>query len=205
MKLHIPEFSIHDGHLCDEQDAYEMLVEDDIIFEEGVPVLALEAAVTNTSAILIETIVEEQSSDKFCLKIKTKVDNGRTKRYRFDERGLLVRISPIDSSVQIVVPEKLRARVLYLAHYPKTSGHPGGTRLFSTLRREFYRPSMALDCYSAVRSCTACAKERIGLRKHKSYLKTFMATAPLEYVAIDILGPLKKTKEGNEYLLVISD
>ena len=32
-----------------------------------------------------------------------------------------------------------------------------------------------------------------------------MPTAPLEFVSIDILGPLRKTKDGNELLLVMSD
>lgn len=34
--------------------------------------------------------------------------------------------------------------------------------------------------------------------ENKSYLKTFTATGPLEFVAIEILGPLKKRKDGNE-------
>lgn len=77
--------------------------------------------------------------------------------------------------------------------------------MFASAIREFYWPSMAMDCYSTVRSCTACAKERIRLRNHKSYLQTFEAKSPLEFVAINILEPIKNMKQGNEYLLVISD
>lgn len=36
-------------------------------------------------------------------------------------------------------------------------------------------------------------------------MKLFTQTAPLEYVAIDILGELVATKRGNTYLLVLSD
>ena len=43
---------------------------------------------------------------------------------------------------------------------------------------------MALDVYNTVRNCASCARERISLRKHASYLKLFPAQAPLEYVAI---------------------
>ena len=77
--------------------------------------------------------------------------------------------------------------------------------MYQTLRRTFYWPSMAMDTYNTVRNCVACAKERISLRKHASFLKLFPATAPLEFVSIDILGPLPRTTTGFRYLLVISD
>ena len=85
------------------------------------------------------------------------------------------------------------------------SGHPGGQKLYEKLRREFYWPSMAVEAYSTVRNCVECAKNRITLRKHASHLKLFPAQAPLEYVAIDILGPLLTSRRKNRYLLVIVD
>ena len=133
------------------------------------------------------------------------LDKGVTCPFKLDKRGLLVRTSPVDKSEQIVVPEDLRSRVLFLAHFPRMSGHPGGTRMFSTLRRQYYWPSMAMDVHATVRGCPECAKERINLRKHASFLKLFPAAAPLEFVAIDILGPLRPTPAGNKYLLVITD
>ena len=45
----------------------------------------------------------------------------------------------------------------------------------------------------------------MSLRKHSSFLKLFPPTRPLEFVAIDILGPLARTTQGNRFLLVISD
>jgi hypothetical protein len=36
-------------------------------------------------------------------------------------------------------------------------------------------------------------------------MNLFPANEPLEFVAIDILGPLTKTVHGNRFLLVISD
>ena len=104
------------------------------------PVLAIDDSAEEISAILIETFVEEQSNDKWCQKIKAKIDNGLIKRYRHDDRGLLVRVSPVYLPVPILVPEKLRPRMLYLAHFPKLAGHPGGSRMFAAMRREFYWP-----------------------------------------------------------------
>ena len=77
--------------------------------------------------------------------------------------------------------------------------------MYQTLRRTFYWPSMALDAYHTVRKCSSCTRERITLRKHATHLSLFSAQAPLEYVAIDILGPLPKTTYGHRYLLCITD
>ncbi len=75
----------------------------------------------------------------------------------------------------------------------------------SDVTSEFYWPSMALDVVRTVRSCSNCAKERLKLRRHSKWLKLFSATRPLEFVSIDILGPFRKTKNGHENLLVITD
>ena len=64
---------------------------------------------------------------------------------------------------------------------------------------------MELDVFNTVRQCAKCAKERLSLGKHARFLKLFPAQQPLQFVAIDILGPLPRTKSGHKYLVVISD
>ena len=64
---------------------------------------------------------------------------------------------------------------------------------------------MALDCSAVAKSCAACARERVKLRKNTKRMKLFTSKAPLEFVAIDILGEQITTKRGNSYILVISD
>jgi Integrase zinc binding domain len=103
------------------------------------------------------------------------------------------------------MPKILQPRTLYMSHYPLLSGHPGATRMYQSMRRLFYWPAMAADAYATVRRCTTCSRDRIKLRQHNSFMKLFPAAGPLEFVALDILGPLPKTKGGNRYLLVISD
>ena len=45
----------------------------------------------------------------------------------------------------------------------------------------------------------------VKLRKNLNRLRLFPATRPLESLAIDVLGPLPKTKAGRRFLLVITD
>ncbi len=56
---------------------------------------------------------------------------------------------------------------------------------------------MALDVVRTV----PCAKKRVKLR----WLQLFLSTRPLEFVAVDMLGAFRRTKDGHEHLLVITD
>ena len=131
------------------------------------------------------------------------INNGKPVPFADDVNGILVRTAL--THPQIVVPHELRARVLRAAHYHKLSAHPGGRKLYQKLRMHFYWPSMAVDAYGVVRNCVTCARNRIKLRKYASALKLFPARAPLEQVAIDLLGELIQTPRGNRFLLVITD
>ena len=159
----------------------------------------------NLQPLTVEELIKVQAEDDECLKLKQKILSGDSTPFHEDERGLIVRVATIDQAHQIYAPKILRPRILLLAHYPRLAGHPGGTRMYQTLRRTFYWPSMALDVFNTVRQCSPCAKERLSLRKHSKFLKLFPAQRPLEFVAIDILGPLPRTKNGNKYLAVITD
>ena len=150
-----------------------------------------------------DELLQEQTSDNFCKKQKAAVRNGVNVNFVIGKNGILYRVTNGDP--QIVVPLPLRDRVLRLSHYAKLAGHPGGRRLYHTLRRSFYWPTMAADCYTVAADCSECAKNRVAVRQHGHKMKLFPAQAPLEFVSIDILGELMKTPRGNRFLLVIAD
>jgi hypothetical protein len=56
----------------------------------------------------------------------------------------------------------------------------------------------------AVRSCEQCARNNVQERSRVNNMQLFTAQEPLDFVEIDILGPLPKTAHGNRFLLVIS-
>ena len=60
----------------------------------------------------------------------------RTEFFR-NADGLLARKARLDGAIQVLVPQLLRDRVLNIAHYPASAGHPGGRRLFYTLRQAY--------------------------------------------------------------------
>ena len=184
--------------------------------EDDIPTLAVEstcaltptpsrrdqlAQQANMSPITREEFVDEQERDEMCQEFRR--TGGR--QFDFDPSGILVRISPLDGKRQIVVPRSLQPRVLRLAHYPVLAGHPGGCRMYHTLRQTYYWPAMAHDAYATVRECSDCARNRVKERSKTSFLKLFPAAAPLEFVCMDILGPLPRTARHNRFLLVLTD
>ena len=64
---------------------------------------------------------------------------------------------------------------------------------------------MASDAFSTVRNCTSCTATRGTLVKNQKEIKLFPAAGPLEFVAMDLLGPLPKTTHRNQHFLVITD
>ena len=152
-------------------------------------------------------ILDAQRNDDFCQTVLSRQDPRKDAAFFEDpEDGLLKRRHPADKTlIQIVVPSALRPRLCTLAHHAVLAGHPGQNRMFYTLRETYYWPHMAADVAATVRNCRHCARNRLRLRRHMNRLKLFPATRPLESVAIDILGPLPRTKSGKRFLLVITD
>ena len=156
--------------------------------------------------ISIDELLDAQRSDSFCQSIQARQTHGRQGTFFDDDDGVLRRQHPsIPTLTQLVVPQSIRPRLLTLTHHSLLAGHPGQNRMFYTLRETYYWPHMAADIAATVRNCRHCARNRVRLRRHLHRLKLFPATRPLESVAIDILGPLTKTKSGKRFLLVITD
>ena len=125
--------------------------------------------------------------------------------FAMDQHSMLIRKSPLDGSLRVVVPETLRERLLDIAHNPPISAHPGRSRMYQTLRRDFYWPSMTADIHFTVDRCDACARNHNKDQRKIYPMKLFPADKPLEFVAMNNLGPLPKTKHGKRFVLVVTD
>lgn len=69
------------------------------------------------------------------------------------------------------------------------------------MRREFYCPYMPNNAYAAVSSCITCARNRVEPNL-KRRLQLFPESDPLVLFAIDILGPLPRTADGNPNIFI---
>ena len=89
----------------------------------------------------------------------------------------ILRVLPKHTAV--IVPASLQPRVLHLEHNTICGGHSGGRRMYQSLRRVYYWPRLALDCYATVSNCEACAQERVPLQKKSEKLELFPPQGPL--------------------------
>lgn len=57
--------------------------------------------------------------------------------------------------------------------------------------------------YETVENCAACGKNRVHSKKR--HLQLFPPQHPMDTIYIDMLGPFTKTKNGSQFILVITD
>jgi hypothetical protein len=123
------------------------------------------------------------------------------------ERGLLYRNwrDHEDRAIcQLVAPEAIRAALFYHLHTARTSGHLGLRRTLSKVRFRFYWPGVKRDITRWCQECIQCAQTKSGPR-HRAKLQQSPVGAKFDRVAIDIMGELPETCNGNKYILVVGD
>ena len=132
----------------------------------------------------------------------------------YEKDGVLMRKwSPLDTPAseewrvvsQIVVPVKYRMDVLHLTHEAPMAGHLGINKAYYKILQHFYWPGLKKDVKLFCRSCHT--SQITGKPNHiipPAPLEPIPAfDEPFNQVLIDCVGPLPKTKTGNQYLLTI--
>ena len=106
---------------------------------------------------------------------------------------------------QIVVPRVYRPEILNLAHDTPMSGHLGINKTYHKILNHFYWPGLKSDVSQFCKSCHTC--QMVGKPNQtipKAHLQPIPAfDEPFSRIIIDCVGPLPKTKSGNEYLLTV--
>ncbi|XP_071959943.1 uncharacterized protein [Antedon mediterranea] len=106
---------------------------------------------------------------------------------------------------QIVIPNGYRQDIIGIAHDYLLSGHLGVNKTVDKIFRHFFWPGLRKDVSNYCKSCHAC--QVVGKPNQKvpvAPLKPIPAfVEPFSRVIVDCVGPLPRTKNGNEYLLTI--
>ncbi len=122
--------------------------------------------------------------------------------------GVLYRVweTPADQSIlQLVLPKKLRPRILQQLHDTATGGHFGVAKTLGKVRERFYWVSCRKDIQEWCRSCDLCASRKDPHRKAWAPMGQYNVGTPMERIAIDVLGPLPLSDSGNRFLLLVVD
>lgn len=124
--------------------------------------------------------------------------------YTFEKTRIPVRHDPPDWSIQIVVPERLRATILYIALHPTLAIDINERRMYYSLQKHFHLPNMATYAYNTVWSCLKNPKMGTKFR-HERKLELLPRSAPLEFVVIETLESLLRIKYTNQFAVIITD
>jgi Integrase zinc binding domain/Integrase core domain len=176
-----------------------------------------------------EQIIEAQNKDKLCSQVMDILNNNpidatlptpektkimlTTKDAFIMEDGLLVKyhnpslLSTSDdlNYERIVAPLALQEKILRRLHDDPTSGHLGIDQTYESCQKRFFWPGMYTTIRNYVSSCHICQTTKYSNEKPYGLMKPVDILKPWDRVSIDLIGPLPKTKKGNEYALVIID
>ncbi|XP_071177861.1 uncharacterized protein [Mytilus edulis] len=106
---------------------------------------------------------------------------------------------------QKVIPENLKEGVLKQLHSSVTGGNLGIKKNLSKVRQRFFLFGVRKYIENLCNKCDVCALRKRPNRKPNAPMRQYNVGAPLERVAMDIMGPLPRSIQGNNYLLVIGD
>ena len=154
--------------------------------------------------------MELQQEDKVIQRL-LKGSNAKNKSQFIEADGLIYRtkLSSQDGQTKkkLIIPEKLKYKVIEMAHDFKMSGHLGIKKTQSRIAAVFYWPRLQEDVKQYCKSCCICQRT---IQKGKLPLaplgKMPIIDEPFRRIAIDIIGPLTpKSEDGHRYILTIID
>lgn len=105
---------------------------------------------------------------------------------------------------QIVVPTKYRPQILSLAHN-HINGHLGIAKTYHKILRHFFWPKLKKDVTECCRVCHECqiTGKPNQILKPAPLVPIPICDEPFSKVIIDCVGPLPRTRNGNQFLLTI--
>ena len=90
-------------------------------------------------------------------------------------------------------------------HEDLTGGHFGMARTLATVWNRYYWEGMAQDVENWVKSCKLCNTRKSPRNAQRAPLMPIPVEGPWDRLAVDAIGPLPVTNNGNRYIVVFID
>jgi hypothetical protein len=101
---------------------------------------------------------------------------------------------------RLVIPECYRNTIMQ--QLSNNAGHLAVERTLTQIKQRFHWIGIRDSVKAWVAKCVPCQRCTIG-QHHSARLQIKIVGAPWERVAIDVLGPLNMTDEGNKYKIIL--
>ncbi|GFT68536.1 retrovirus-related Pol polyprotein from transposon 412 [Trichonephila clavipes] len=106
---------------------------------------------------------------------------------------------------QLILPKTKISTVLKELHDSPTGGHSGVMKNLQKVRERFYWNSVQSDVEKCCRTCDPCAARKGPKKRTRGRLQLYNVGAPFERITFDILGPLPRSSDGNNNILIVMD
>ncbi len=120
------------------------------------------------------------------------------------ESGILKK-KTLDGRLLLVVPRSMQQRVMQAHHDLPSAGHQGRDITRSRIKDKYFWYGMSSEINMYVSTCHVCNHRKKPTRHAKHQLTSCHAGYPMERVHLDFMGPLPRTTQGNEYILMMVD
>ena len=105
----------------------------------------------------------------------------------------------------LLVPRPFVDTVLHLAHTHLMGAHLGVEKTLERVRARFAWPGVKRAVEDYCRSCPDCQMVAPRPRQKAPLIPLPVIDVPFRRIAMDLVGPLPKSKRGHKYILVVLD
>ena len=140
---------------------------------------------------LLSRVIESKWQDAEIVSIKDRVQSGTG-----DEGWIVHTDGSLRYRGRVVVPQltDLREEILREFHCSRFSVHPGGTKMYQDLRRQYYWSEMKRHVGDFVRQCLTCQQVKAEHQKPARLLQPLeVAEWKWEHVTMDFVTHLPQT------------
>ena len=152
---------------------------------------------------LLSRVIESQGQDTEVVSIKDRV------RSNMGDEGWAIHT---DGSLwykgRVMVPQliELREEILMEFHCSRFAVHPGGTKMYQDLRRQYYWSGMKRHVGNFVRRCLTCQQVKAEHQRPTGLLQQLeVAEWKWEHVTMDFVTHLPRTSRIHDAVWVIVD
>ena len=216
-----------DGELPTSDDSYAYEVEGEMGVEALVHLFAKQAGLTSDMLLwpqneaemkiaqctdpVLEDLIKRVEKGESCELRKRKVftitlESGQQSALRIDvdKDGAGEEEAPsgvFSTTPATLIPKSLQRHVLRFFH--EGLAHPGRDRMIFSIKTKYFWVGMNEDVHRHVDNCRMCKLRKCGSGQGRMPLQRYaVGVRPMQRVHVDLVGPLQRTINGNEYILV---
>ncbi|CAH9101779.1 unnamed protein product [Cuscuta epithymum] len=159
-------------------------------------------AVMTMTPSIFEDIAIKQELDPELVKLKEYVKEGKCPEFRLDESGRLL----LQNRLCIPDVEGLRKQIMKEAHDTPFTMHPGSTKMYHDLKKNFWWSGMKKDVAKFVQSCLTCQQVKAEHQRPGGELQPIQIPEwKWDEISMDFIMGLPKTTGGYDAIWVIVD